>query len=154
MRRSFTLLICFIPAILLAQKTVYFSGFELINMPEQQELQYSSSKLIKAYIEDNHDYTIFLDDRIGNDDYAAAEPMTVVAQNGERLGSRYLMTGEIHFLDEVCIVSLGVYETKNQKRIWHNMVKGVAEKDLDLLLSRLGRAFMTNKSAKTDIEID
>lgn len=52
-----------------AQNLVYFPGFELINMESSAGLQYSTSKLIKSYIEDNHDYTVLLDDRVGSSGY-------------------------------------------------------------------------------------
>ena len=64
------------------------------------------------------------------------------------------MRGEIHFLQGVYIISLGVYETASMEQVWHDMAKGAAEQDLDPLLSRLGRSFLTDRTAKTDIEID
>ena len=137
-----------------AQNIVYFPGFELINMDSAAGLQYSTSKLIKSYIEDNHDYTILLNEHVGNQNYSAREPLTESARVAVTKGSRYVMKGEIHFLQGVYIISLGVYESANHKQVWHDMAKGSVEQDLDPLLSRLGRSFFTNKTAKTDIEID
>ena len=48
----------------MSQNLVYFPGFEMINVPDNGELQYSTSKLLKAYVEDNHDYTMILDKRV------------------------------------------------------------------------------------------
>lgn len=135
------------------QKVVYFPGFELINMEEAGGLQYSTSKLIKSYIEDNHEFTVLLDDQIGTV-YLNKESLAASAQKAEAMGARYVMRGEIHYLQGVYIISLGVYEAQNNQQVWHDMVKGAAEQDLDPLLSRLGRSFFTSKTAKTDIEID
>lgn len=137
-----------------AQKVVYFPGFELINMEPTNGLQYSTSKLIKSYIEDNHDYTIMLDERIGAGGYLDREPLSSSVAKATEMNARYFMTGEIHYLQGVYIISLGVYESTTREQVWHDMAKGAAEQDLDPLLSRLGRSFFTNRTAKTDIEID
>lgn len=137
-----------------AQKVIYFPGFELINMEPNNGLQYSTSKLIKSYIEDNHDYTVLLDEGIGGQRYLDREPLATSVAKATEINARYFMTGEIHYLQGVYIISLGVYETTTQEQVWHDMAKGAAEQDLDPLLSRLGRSFFTNRTAKTDIEID
>ena len=137
-----------------AQKIVYFPGFELINMEPTNGLQYSTSKLIKSYVEDNHEYTIWLDDRIGGNEYLEREPIATSVAKATELNARYFMNGEIHYLQGVYIISLGVYDTNTREQVWHDMAKGAAEQDLDPLLSRLGRSFFTNRTAKTDIEID
>ena len=137
-----------------AQNVVYFPGFELINMGASDDLHYSTSKLIKSYIEDNHGYTILLDERVGSNGYHGKEPLSDSNVKAKQLEARFFMRGEIHFLQGIYIISLGVYETGSMKQVWHDMAKGAAEQDLDPLLSRLGRSFFTNKTAKTDIEID
>ena len=137
-----------------AQKTVYFPGFELINMDRQTELEYSISKLLKSYIEDNHDFTILLDERIGEPTYDTRQSIAYSAKEAQKRKARYLMKGEIHFLQGTYILSLGVYEALTLDQVWHDLVKGAAEQDLDPLLSRLGRSFFTSKTAKTDIYID
>ena len=137
-----------------AQNLVYFPGFEMINVPSDGGLQYSTSKLIKAYIEDNHDYTIILSPNVNSDGFNVRESQVLTSKNALELNARYFMRGEIHFLQGVYIVSLGVYNSQTGEREWHDMVKGSVEQDLDALLSRLGRSFFTNKTAKTDINID
>ena len=137
-----------------SQNVVYFPGFELINMRGSEDLQYSTSKLIKSYIEDNHDFTVILDEELRSGAYAKSEALSISAKKADQQGIRYMMLGEIHHLQGIYVVSLGLYEAQTLKRVWHDMVKGAAEQDLDALLSRLGRTFFTNKTAKTDIEID
>jgi hypothetical protein len=134
-------------------KTVYFPYFELINMEKDADLQYSTSKLIKSYIENNHDYAVVLPERL-NQAYYDNEDQSKAIANADAISAVYFMDGEIHNLQGVFIISLGVYEAKTGKKIWHDMVKGTFQEDLDPLLSRLGRSFLTHKTAKTDIEID
>ncbi|MEO9869751.1 hypothetical protein [Ekhidna sp.] len=137
-----------------AQKIVYFPGFELINMNATSGLQYSTSKLIKSYIENNHEYTIILDEQVGSSGYAEKEGITVSTKKALEMSAPYIMRGEIHYLQGVYIISLGIYRTPTNEQVWHDMAKGSTEQDLDPLLSRLGRSFLTNSSAKTAIEID
>lgn len=154
MKTKLSLITLLVFQLSLAQRVVYFPGFELINMEASEGLQYSTSKLIKSYIEDNHDYTVWIDERIGASSYLGREPIATSVAKATELNARYFMTGEIHYLQGVYIISLGVYDTNSKEQVWHDMAKGAAEQDLDPLLSRLGRSFFTNRSAKTDIEID
>ncbi len=136
------------------QNLVYFPGFEMINVPGEGGLQYSTSKLIKSYIEDNHDYTVLLSDKISQSFFNVQESESTTATAALQRNARYFMRGEIHFLQGVYIISIGVYDSNTRERIWHDLAKGSSEKDLDPLLSRLGRSFLTSNTAKTDINID
>ncbi|WP_420317341.1 hypothetical protein [Ekhidna sp.] len=147
-------LVLLIAHISLSQQVVYFPGFELINIEEREGLQYSTSKLLKSYIEDNNDYTIILDENIGREGYLGQETLVKSAEKALELNAPYLLKGEIYYLQGIYIISLGAYESTGNKLLWHDMAKGAIEQDLDPLLSRLGRSFMTQRSAKTDIEID
>ena len=60
----------------MAQNLVYFPGFELINMDPDPGLQYSTTKLIKSYIEDDHDFTILLDEQVGMDGYEIRQSLS------------------------------------------------------------------------------
>ena len=154
MRSNLTLIALLIFNVAFSQRMVYFPGFELINMERSEGLQYSTSKLIKAYIENNHEYTVLLDEQVGQNGYFIRESLLETATEAKELNALYFMRGEIHFLQGVYIISLGVYESNTLQQVWHDMAKGAEEQDLDPLLSRLGRSFFTNRSAKTDIEIE
>jgi len=155
MKKHFFLWMIFLTTqVVIAQRTVYFPGFELINLNNREGLEYSTSKLIKAYIESNHDFVIILDEGIGGPGYDVRSAVAVSSPKAQELDTHYKMLGEIHFLQGVFIVSLGLYEVQTDKQVWGHMVKGSSEDDLDPLLSRLGRTFFTNKTAKTDIHID
>ena len=153
---TFTHLILFFSISLVSvgqNKSVYFPYFELINLDKDAGLQYSTSRLMKAYIENNHDITVILPEKEG-EFYLEKQGHKTSMTNAADANSLYFMDGEIHSLRGVFVISLGLYETATGNRVWHDMVKGSIEEDLDPLLSRLGRSFLTNKTAKTDIEID
>ncbi len=144
----------FFSSVIYAQNNiVYFPYFELINTDKDADLQYSTSKLLKSYVENNHKYAVLLPERIGQA-YYEDEDQQLALENAKGISARYYMDGEIHNLQGVFIISLGLYEVATGERVWHDMVKGTLEEDLDPLLSRLGRSFLTTKTAKTDIEID
>lgn len=154
MRTVFIFLLVALSGAAVSQNLAYFPGFEMINVPDGGGLQYSTSKLIKAYIEDNHDYTILLGRNVRDVGFNVEESQVTTSKDALQKNARFFMRGEIHFLQGVYIVSLGVYDSQTLERVWHDLVKGSVEKDLDPLLSRLGRSFLTNNTAKTDINID
>jgi len=130
---------------------IYFPYFELINLEENAELQYSTSRLVKTYIETNHDYHILLPEKAS--EYYAANSYDIALKAALERKSDHVLIGEIHSLDGIYIVSLGLYETSTGKKLWHDLVKGISNEDLDPLLSRLGRNFMTETKASDDVEI-
>ena len=99
---------------------VYFPYFELINLYENEELQYSTSRLIKTYIETNHDFHILLPEKVdgyfGDNSYASARKEATDRQ------AEHFMTGEIHSLDGNYIVSLGLYDTSTGNKLWLDLV--------------------------------
>lgn len=154
MRTFLLLLVMAVSGMAAGQNIVYFPGFEMINVPDNGSLQYATSKLLKAYIEDNHEYAIILGNNIIDEGFNVQESQTTTAKEALEINARFFMRGEIHFLQGVYIVSVGVYDAQTSERVWHDLAKGSVEKDLDPLLSRLGRSFLTDHTAKTDINID
>ena len=146
-------LILFISVSATAQNnTVYFPFFELINLNEDPNLQYSSSKLLKSYIEDNQRFRIILPET--KNTYYTYQSEQLVIEEAIAYNAGYYLRGELHELGGILIISLGLYETNTGNRVWHDMVKGSTINDIDPLLSRLGRSFLSNRTAKRDIEID
>ena len=100
---------------LMAQtNSVYFPYFELINVSKDTDLQYSTSKLIKSYIENNHPYAVILPNRKDNG-YYEDEGQAADLEKAEEISARYFMDGEIHSLQGVFIISLGLYETATRR---------------------------------------
>ena len=141
-----------VPGSGLAQEKVYFPYFELINVESDAQLQYSTSRLLKTYIEDNHDTNVLLPEWQGT--YYTKETFLESLKNAEAFSATHVLLGEIHSLGSTYIVSLGLYEVRTGNKVWHDLIKGKTTKDLDPLLSRLGRTFGTHQKAKLDAEID
>ena len=135
-----------------SQQQAYFPFFELIGIEKDDQFQYSTSKLLKSYIEDNHDFNLLLPEV--RDRYYEKETFFESIDNAKALGASHVILGEIHELGNLFIVSLGLYEVETGDKIWHDLVKGSVREDLDPLLSRLGRNFNTSVKAKNDAEID
>ncbi len=135
-----------------AQKRIYFPYFEIINMDNSGELQYSTSKLLKTYIEEYHDYTVFLPKK--ENDIYEPEDFLVSIENAKKYEAELLLLGEINNIGSVAILTLNLYEVSTGNRIWRDLIKSFPLDDFDPVLSRLGRNFNTNIAAKDDIEID
>ena len=130
---------------------VYFPYFELINLFKNEELQYSTSRLIKTYIETNHDHHILLPEKV--DGYFEDNSYVTTRNEAADRQAEHFMTGEIHNLDGNYIVSLGLYDTSTGDKLWHDLVRGVLNEDIDPLIAILGRNFMTETKARDDVEI-
>jgi hypothetical protein len=131
---------------------IYFPNFELIGLSKDGELQYSTSKLAKTYIESNHKYHIMLAEHDGTT-YLGNETFDQSVNFTQKANITLIMTGEIHNLDGHYIISIAVYDAKTGEKKWSDMIKGLTNDDLDLLLARLGRTFMTKSKARDDIEL-
>jgi hypothetical protein len=132
---------------------VYFPYFELISLDKSGELQYSTSRLAKTYIESNHNMHVVLPDHDGMT-YAEKQSINISMQHAQSANLPLVMTGEIHNLNGSFIVALAVYDAKTGEKKWSDMLKGASTEDIDLLLARLGRTFMSSTKARNDIEID
>lgn len=144
------LLVCFSSAA--QSKKIYFPYFELIGLDKNGELQYSASRLAKTYIESNHNIHVMLPDHDGQT-YLEKESISASIQAATEVEATMVMTGEIHSLNGSFIVALSVYDAKSGEKKWSDMMKGVTSADLDPLLSRLGRTFMSTTKARDDIEV-
>jgi hypothetical protein len=131
---------------------IYFPNFELIGLAKDGELQYSTSKLAKTYIESNHNYHIILAPHDGST-YLGNENFDESINYAQSANIQLVMTGEIHNLDGHYIISIAVYDVKTGEKKWADMVKGLTNDDLDPLLARLGRTFMTKTKARDDVEL-
>ncbi len=131
---------------------VYFPYFELINLEQDGELQYSTTRLLKTYVESSNEYYLVIPshDRITYLNPVSTEESLNAARQEN---AEFLLTGEIHNLDGSFIVSLSVFDAKTGEKKWSDLIKGVSSEDIDPLLSRLGRTFMTKTKARDDIEI-
>ena len=133
-----------------AQRNVYFPYFELINLEPDMGLQYSTSRLVKAYIEDYHDFNILLPNN--DNEYYEKEEFEESVQYAQERNADLILTGAIVELGDKYVISMGLRSVYSGEQVWHDMVKGNVREDLDPLLSRLGRNFSTETKARNDAE--
>ncbi|MEM9987698.1 MAG: hypothetical protein AAF804_21625, partial [Bacteroidota bacterium] len=135
-----------------AQKSVYFPYFDLVNVERDYGLQSSSSQLLKAYIEDHHEFQILLPNN--NNEYYEKEDLTASFKYADERGADFVLSGAIVELGDRYVISLGLYDIRFGKQVWHDMLKGNVREDLDPLLSRLGRSFNTPTKARDDATLE
>ena len=134
-----------------SQERIYFPYFEIINMQDAEPLQYSTSKLLKTYIEESHDYLIVLPKK--DSGIYPREDFLESIENAKKYNASYLLVGEINNLGKVAILSLSLFEVNSGNRIWKDLIKSIPLDDFDPVLSRLGRNFATQTTARDDADI-
>ncbi len=135
-----------------SQEKIYFPYFEMINIDNDIELQYAASKLLKTYIEENHNYHVILPKK--PDDLYPTEDFLESIENAGKYSAEYLLIAEINNIGSTAIISLNLYEVATGNRVWSDMIKGIPLDDFDPVLSRIGRNFNTVVSAMDDMTID
>jgi len=134
-----------------SQEKIYFPYFELINMGDDHDLQYATSKLLKTYIEENHDYLIILP-KMTKGIYPT-EDFLESLEKAKKYGAKYVLLGEINNIGKVAVLSLSLIEVSTGNRVWRDLIKSFPLEDFDPVLSRLGRNFGTTTAADDDAEI-
>jgi hypothetical protein len=136
-----------------SQEKIYFPYFEMINIPNDAELQYSMSKLLKTYIEENHsNYTVIIPKRDGYELYGREDFLESI-ENAKKNDAKYLLVGEVNNIGKVAIVTLSLFDVSTGNKIWSDLIKGMPIDDFDPVLSRIGRNFNTSVKARDDADI-
>jgi hypothetical protein len=135
-----------------AQEKVYFPYFEMINVENGDGLQLSTSKLLKAYIEESHNIQVIIPEK-DHDGLYPREDFLKSIENAKQAGAKYLLTGEINNIGKLAILSMSLYEVSSGNKIWNDLIKGLPLDDYDPVLSRIGRNFGTGIKAKDDADI-
>ncbi len=132
-----------------SQERIYFPYFEVMNM--HHEYQYSTSKLLKTYIENHRDYEVVLPEM--NDSIYPKETLNETQKKAKALGTSYFMTGDINVMGTTAIVSINLHETQTGKKIWQDLLKASSPEDLDPVILRLAKSIGTDikSSARGDI---
>jgi hypothetical protein len=137
---------------LLSQEKIYFPYFEMINVENAAGIQLSTSKLLKTYIEESHNYIILLPKNDFQQVYPREDFLESV-ENARQLGAKYFLAGEINNIGKLAILSLSLYEVSSGNRVWSDLIKGLPLDDYDPVLSRVGRNFKTSVKAGDDADL-
>ncbi|MEO9477458.1 MAG: hypothetical protein ABJG41_18070 [Cyclobacteriaceae bacterium] len=126
------------------QEKVYFPYFEMINV--HGGYQYSTSKLLKTYIDNAGRYQLILPPKQEEGDYFP-ETFAETRENALAQGAPFFLTGEMNALEDIMIVSIGLYRTDDGQLIWSDLLKAASLDDLDPILILLSKAVGTKTKA-------
>ena len=135
-----------------SQEKIYFPYFEMINVQDAAGIQVSTSKLLKTYVEESHNYVIIIP-KNDNEGVYPKEDFLESIENAKLNGAQYLLIGEINNIGKLAILSMSLYEVSSGNKIWSDMIKGLPLDDYDPVLSRVGRNFRTGVKANDDADI-
>jgi len=135
-----------------AQEKIYFPYFEMINVQDAAAIQLSTSKLLKTYIEENHNYTVIVP-RNEEGIVFPKEDFLKSIENAKQQGANYLLVAEINNIGKLAILSMSLFEVSTGNKIWSDLIKGLPLDDYDPVLSRVGRNFGTSVKANDDADI-
>jgi hypothetical protein len=135
-----------------AQEKVYFPYFEMINVENDAQIQLSTSKLLKTYIEENHNYQIIIPKNDGNGVYPKEDFLESI-ENAKRYDAKYVLIGEINNIGKLAILSMSLYEVSTGNKVWNDLIKGLPLDDYDPVISRVGRNFGTSVKANDDANL-
>lgn len=127
-----------------AQEKVYFPFFELINIHE--DYQYSTSKLLKTYIEREGKYQLILPRKPTEGSYLP-ETFAESQERAKTQGTNYFLSGEMNALEDLMIISINLYRTEDGKIVWSDVLKAASLDDLDPILRLLSKALGTKNKA-------
>ncbi len=127
-----------------AQEKVYFPFFELINV--HSDYQYSTSKLLKTYVDNAGRYQLILPARPQEGSYYP-ETFAESWENAKSQGAAYFLTGEMNALEEILIVSIGLYRVEDGNLVWSDVLKAASMDDLDPILILLAKSLGTKNKA-------
>lgn len=135
-----------------SQDKIYFPYFEMINVPDAANIQLSTSKLLKTYIEENHNYVIIIPKNVPDSVYQREDFLESI-ENAKRYDAKYLLVAEINNLGKLAIMSLSMIEVSTGNKVWNDLIKGLPLDDYDPVLSRVGRNFGTTVKANDDASL-
>lgn len=135
-----------------SQDKIYFPYFEMINVENAAGIQLSTSKLLKTYIEESHNYIVLIPKHDFQQAYHREDFLESV-ENARQLGAKYFLAGEINNIGKLAILSLTLYEVSSGNKVWSDIIKGLPLDDYDPVLSRVGRNFNTSVKAGDDASL-
>jgi len=136
---------------IIAQQTkVYLPLLETINL--KKDFQYSSTRLLKNYIESANKYQVIMQDANDSSVNYNDQNASIIAKARE-IKSMYYIIGSLNRLGENVIVNINLFETETGKKVWFDQLKAFTPEDLDPILQRIGQNIGTENKATTADDI-
>lgn len=133
---------------LFAAEKVYLAPISLVGMHNDYGIV--SSKLMKAYIEDDGRYVLV----VGSDqDSVSVDNQTAVKEKAVSLGCSKYILAEFTRLGENVLMSFKLYNTDSEAPIWDDRLKAKNPDDFDPIIQRVARNIGTKRKATTDDDI-
>jgi hypothetical protein len=127
---------------------VFLPMLETINL--KKDFQYSTSKLLKSYIENANRYQVVMQE-IYDSAVVLSDQLELVKAKAKEKGATYFITGSLNRLGETVIVNINLYETESLRKVWFDQLKAFTPDDLDPVLQRFGANIgSVNKAATND----
>jgi hypothetical protein len=127
---------------------VFLPMLETINL--KKDFQYSTSKLLKSYIENANRYQVVMQE-ISDSAVVLSDQLELVKAKAKEKGATYFITGSLNRLGETVIVNINLYETESLRKVWFDQLKAFTPDDLDPVLQRFGANIgSVNKAATND----
>jgi TolB-like protein len=134
-----------------AQQTkVYLPLLETINL--KKDFQYSSTRLLKNYIESANKYQVIMQDANDSSVNYNNQNASIIAKARE-IKAMYYIIGSLNRLGENVIVNINLFETETGKKVWFDQLKAMSPDDLDPILQRIGQNIGTENKATTADDI-
>lgn len=132
--------LCFSAA---AQEKVYFPLFELLNV--HPDYQYSTSKLLKTYVDSNGRYEMVLPSK--TDSLSGMETLDEIQNKARLLNANYFLIGEMNALKDIMIITISLYKTADGQKVWTDILKARTVDDLDPILQLIAKSLGTTMKA-------
>jgi hypothetical protein len=127
---------------------VFLPMLETINL--KKDFQYSTSKLLKSYIENANRYQVVMQE-ISDSAVVLSDQLELVKAKAKEKVATYFITGSLNRLGETVIVNINLYETESLRKVWFDQLKAFTPDDLDPVLQRFGANIgSVNKAATND----
>ena len=133
-----------------AQTKVYLPLLETINL--KKDFQYSSTRLLKNYIESANKYQVIMQD-VNDSSINYNDQNASIITKARELKAMYYIVGSLNRLGENVIVNINLFETETGKKVWFDQLKAMSPDDLDPILQRIGQNIGTENKATTADDI-
>lgn len=125
---------------LFAKDKIYLPFFELINV--DNEYQYSTSKLLKDYIDETLGFELILPSRITENFNYPTE--TTIIQSAIEAGCKYYLLASLNRIGDNVIINVNLKDAVSQESKWKDRLKAATPEDLDPIMQNIANAINAN----------